>query len=84
MKVRCPKCNNELTYLNVWSEVFASWKFTVDDDGNEEYDDMEITGSEDINHFRCPHCSHDFEFDEDEAVDFLKGEQKRENNSKNH
>lgn len=72
---KCPKCGVEIDFLRDFSPMWAEYKLSVDDEG-ENYEWADNTISMDtVNHeYECPECNKVLFEDYDKAVEFLKGE----------
>ena len=68
----CPNCKEKINYLNYSKNKYNGGEFSIGKDGLGEY---EIDGNADLIEpqlfYSCPECSNEFNFDEDEAIEFL-------------
>ena len=69
----CPKCKEKIDCLNYSRDNYDNGEFSIDKDGFEEYNrDSNSDLIEPNLNFRCPECDEELDFDEDEAIKFLK------------
>jgi len=75
---KCPKCGKEIDYLWNYSAVWEEYKLTIGRDGYEQYefidDSAPVDGIDD--EYVCPECHEVLFTDEEDAVNFLKGNTK--------
>lgn len=69
----CTNCKEKIEYLNYNRSKYDGGEFSIDKDGFEEYnEDVNSDLIEPELSFNCPECDKEFDFDEDEAIKFLK------------
>lgn len=69
----CPNCKSKIDYLNYSICRYENGGFSIDKNGVEEYiEDSNSFMNEPSLNFNCPECDELLEFDEDEAIKFLK------------
>ncbi|KKM51280.1 hypothetical protein LCGC14_1555610 [marine sediment metagenome] len=73
MLPKCPKCNKKIEELRYYERVDNSLWFSVDENGEPNYEGGEIIydGATDFD-FCCPECSETLFTDEEKAIEFLK------------
>ena len=68
---QCPKCKEEIDYIQNVQSGLMTWKLTKDGEYERE-DDFEE--DDDTNDFRCPKCQFNIGLTEEDAVNFLNGQ----------
>jgi len=68
---KCPKCNDDITYLQVISECMQTFELTENKDFP-IYSGVEWIEGEGI--FQCPYCDEVLFKTEQEAINFLAGD----------
>ena len=70
----CPKCGEEIAHLTRFTKVWHEYKFSIDEEGNEQHEFVDSTVDGDNDEFECPECGILLFEDIEEAEKFLKGE----------
>lgn len=68
---KCPYCKEEIDYLNNYEEGENHYHFTVDDEGNVEYETKEFISKSGYNEYECPECQEIIAYNEEDAMWFL-------------
>ena len=77
---KCPKCSKEITHLRDWSRSWQEFRFSLDIQGDGQYEPACNTVPDDVgpDDYECPECNKVLFTDHDEAEQFLKGVTKEE------
>ena len=67
--MKCPKCKEEIDYLNNWVSGDKRYRF----DGK-DYEGEDFVENYKVNEYECPECSETLAFSEEEAIKLLKEE----------
>jgi ribosomal protein S27AE len=73
--VKCPKCGAEINYLICYTINKEEAIFSINKDGELEYEEVEEIGDIPDQRYKCPNCGEDLFLDEEEAEKFLRGEE---------
>jgi transcription initiation factor IIE alpha subunit len=69
---KCPKCNEEIDYLNLFSRIEQRGRFELDPSGDPQFLVEGTVPDYDDDDFECPNCNEVLFHDSDEAEEFLK------------
>lgn len=78
---KCPKCNEEINSLICSGSVDAYYEVRLLDGKSLEYDEVSSASAKDAE-YECPACEEEIITGYDEALAFLKGEVKKEEQAK--
>lgn len=71
MKIICPKCKEEISYLH--SEATATTGVDMNLDGEISFDNEDMNSIAETNEWRCPECDETIAVNEEKAIKFLQG-----------
>jgi len=71
----CPKCGKEIDHLREWDKVWRGFDFTIGEDGLPDYDELNnnYPEADGDNEWECPECNTVLFYDQERAIEFLKG-----------
>ena len=69
---RCPQCNREIDHLHHYQTELMKYQFSLDLDGNTQYDDRESIDTVGDPEWCCPECGEILFYNEEDAVAFLE------------
>jgi len=70
---KCPKCGEEITYLNDYSKCEEVYEFSLKPDGEIQSEQVDRISGDTPDDFECPECKKVLFTKEEDAVIFLKG-----------
>jgi len=70
----CPKCGKEIGHLMGYARVWQEYKFSIDEESNEQHEFVDSTMDGDNDEFECPECAMLLFRCEEKAKEFLRGE----------
>lgn len=71
---KCPKCGREINALLNIVTGTMEYELSLDVQGDEQYSRMDFENDNEINDFVCTLCQKVLFVDDEEAIEFLKGE----------
>ncbi len=69
----CPKCKKELTELVNTQSGIGRWNLSLQEDGTTSYEWEDFQACDGDNYWSCPECGEVLFYNEEEAINFLKG-----------
>ena len=71
--MKCPHCSVPIKYLLAWFTAQSTYHLTVQDVEGKHYNSNGKTPLPELDGFACPHCQNLLFKNEQDAVEFLKG-----------